>query len=146
MKNLGHMAKEKWNGALLIILAAWLWWHSGSFPELEEGYPGPALFPRVMSLGLGLSGLLLVILRWPKPAPTASSVPATSWLRLGSGMLMLILFPWVSEFLGFKVALGLVCLVFGLLFRLKPWLALVAALGAVLFVYLTFSKLLGVPL
>lgn len=148
MKTLKTMAREKWNGLLLIAVSVWLWQYSGSFPELPEGHPGPALFPRIMSLGLGISGLLFLILPWPAAhkSPEKDRESETSWLRLGGGIGILILFPILSPHLGFKVTLGLVCLSFGLLFKLKPWLAGVAALGAVLFVYLTFSKLLGVSL
>jgi len=148
MKYLNKIAREKWNGLLLIGLAAWLWWYSGSFPELQEGYPGPALFPRIMAMGLGLSGLLFLILPWSASQRDAENKEEkdTSWLRLGGGIGVLILFPLVSPHLGFKITLGLVCLSFGLLFKLKSWIAVLAALGAVLFVYLTFSKLLGVAL
>lgn len=142
------IAREKWNGLLLIALAAWLWWYSGKFPELPEGYPGPALFPRIMSMGLGLTGLLFLVLHWPikKEALPDETLSERSWLHLGGGISVLIIFPFVSPYLGFKVTLGLVCLSFGLLFKLRPLTAVLAALGAVLFVYLTFSKLLGVPL
>jgi putative tricarboxylic transport membrane protein len=148
MKYLQTIAREKWNGLLLLAAAAWLWRYCGSFPELEEGHPGPALFPRVMSVGLGIAGLLFLLLPWPAPGQTAigEAKPDTSWLRLVGGVGVLALFPLAAPYLGFMATLGLVCFSFGLLFRLKPWSAALAALGTVLFVYLTFTKLLSVPL
>ena len=48
------------SGIFLLALSGWLWWYTGSFPQLDEGYPGPSLFPRLIALGLFLAGISII--------------------------------------------------------------------------------------
>lgn len=132
------------NGVLLILIGGLVWWQSGSFPTLEKGYPGPSLFPRIISAGLILTGGLLLFSRALK---TADSTPAEKqWLKLFGGLGLVAIYPILHPHLGFLPTLGMVCLGMGFLLGVKPWIAVVSALGTVLFIFLTFEQLLGVSL
>ncbi len=45
---------------LAVLLGLGSWYLSGSLPTTEEGYPGPALFPRILAVALVLGGLALL--------------------------------------------------------------------------------------
>ncbi|RMG23814.1 MAG: tripartite tricarboxylate transporter TctB family protein [Bacteroidetes bacterium] len=147
-----HTHRDFLSAGLLVLLAAGLWMYSGSFPQLEAGYPGPALFPRLIALGLGLSGLLLGIqsLR-SRQASAATAEPAAPagpwpWLRMAGGIGGVVLFPYLHEWLGFVPALFVVCLAVALLMRVRLWAAGLTALGAAAVIYVLFTQLLSVPL
>ena len=59
---------------LAVLLGLGTWYLSSSLPTTEEGYPGPALFPRLLAVGLVLGGLALL-------------GPALQGLRQGQGWL-----------------------------------------------------------
>ncbi|MGB9441152.1 MAG: tripartite tricarboxylate transporter TctB family protein, partial [Desulfobacterales bacterium] len=48
-------------GLFLILFAAVVLWHVQSFPSLDNGYPGPALFPSVLAVLFILCGIGLII-------------------------------------------------------------------------------------
>lgn len=132
---------------VLCLLGLGIWWHSGSFPALEEGYPGPSLFPRLIAVGLLLSGLGL---GWSaiRKAGAGAAAPQepSSLLKLAIGLGLVGLYPLLQPLLGFIVSLGLICLGIALLLGVKPWIAVVSAVATVLFIFFTFEMLLGVTL
>ncbi|MBX2877989.1 MAG: tripartite tricarboxylate transporter TctB family protein [Saprospiraceae bacterium] len=132
---------------LLCFLGIGIWWQSGSFPVLEEGYPGPSLFPRMIAIGLLLSGLWIGAKSLQKKEEeTHAWEEMPSLLKLGGGVLLVGLYPILQPLMGFMVSLGLVCLGVALLLGIKPWIAVASALGTVLFIFVTFEMLLGVSL
>ena len=48
-------------GLFLILFAAVVLWHVQGFPSLDNGYPGPALFPSVLAVLFILCGIGLII-------------------------------------------------------------------------------------
>ena len=48
-------------GIFLIIFSAAVLWHVQSFPSLDNGYPGPSLFPSVLAVLFILCGIGLII-------------------------------------------------------------------------------------
>ncbi len=134
---------------LLIILAALLWWQSGSFPSLDEGYPGPNLFPRIIAIGLGLIGLILFFSNFRMKTESDFSnlkLESVSLWRPIVVVLIVIVFPFLSPLIGFPISLLLVTIVVGLVFQLKWWKAVLTGGITVGIVYLVFSQLLGVLL
>lgn len=132
------------NGVLLMLVGGLVWWQSAAFPTLEEGYPGPSLFPRIISVGLILTGGLLLFSRAVKKDQVTPT--ERQWLKLFGGLGLVVIYPILHPYLGFLPTLGIVCLGMGLLLGVKPWIAVVSALGTVLFIFLTFEQLLGVSL
>ena len=132
------------NGILLVLIGGLVWWQSAAFPTLEEGYPGPSLFPRIISVGLILTGGLLLFSRVVKKDEVTPT--EKQWLKLFGGLGLVVIYPILHPYLGFLPTLGMVCLGMGFLLGVKPWIAVVSALGTVLFIFLTFEQLLGVSL
>ena len=137
-------------GLFWTTLGVVIWFYTDSFPELEEGYPGPALFPRVIAIGLLLAGIWLTVSAWMQRSHQAADASfqfdSASVIRLVIGVVLVICFPWVRDWFGVPVALGL--LIFGMAYILKPHLltALGSAVIGALSIYSLFTYLLGVPL
>lgn len=139
--------KEGISATILCLLGLGIWWQSGSFPDLEEGYPGPSLFPRMIAVGLLLSGLWLGFEAFKGSTQKEEAQPGHSaLLKLVGGLALVGLYPLLQPLLGFMASLGLICLGIGLLLSVKPWIALVSAVCTVLFIFFTFEILLGVTL
>ncbi len=138
---------ELLNGLILLVFSALIWWKTTNFPDLEEGYPGPALFPRLICLGFIFSGIVLVVraFRGSEAELLWRSSPS-GLVRLGLGLLLIGLYPVLQELLTFAPALGIVCFGIALLLGLRLWVAGLMALVTVGFIFLTFNQLLNVPL
>lgn len=143
MKNTGDAI----SAVLLCLLGIGIWWQSGSFPSLEEGYPGPSLFPRMIAIGLVLAGGWIGLLAVRKADQGSKGMAQqSSLMKFGGGVLLVGLYPVLQPLIGFMASLGLICLGVALLLGIKPWIAVVSATGTVLFIFVTFEMLLGVSL
>lgn len=139
--------KELISASVLGLLGIGIWWHAGSFPALEEGYPGPSLFPRMIAIGLVLGGAWIGFsaLRQSQEK-TEANLQEAAGLKFAGGLALVALYPILQPVIGFMGSLGVICLGIALLLGVKPWIALVSALGTVLFIFITFEMLLGVTL
>lgn len=138
-------------GGLMAGLGAWVWSYAGGFPALEEGYPGPALFPRVIAAGLVLSGLALIAGGFVPLNPFRRAIrtplPSGGGLaRLALIGVLVALCPLVQDRLGFVPVVGAVILATGRMLGVRLRLAVPTALLGALLIYWIFSGLLGVPL
>lgn len=138
-------------GVLLAGLGLWIWVYAGTFPSLQEGHPGPALFPRIIAVGLALSGLGLVVgsLRRRARLRGAVSRPDLSWTglaRLLLGLGLVALYPLAQAGMGFIPAVALLSFTVAYTLKARPLTAALTALLAALILYGTFTGLLGVPL
>lgn len=132
---------------LLCLLGIGIWWQSANFPALEEGYPGPSLFPRLIAIGLLLGGIWIGFKSMRTSEDQAQEIERdSSFLKLGGGVILVAAYPILQPLIGFILSLGLVCLGIALLLGIKPWIAVVSATGTVLFIFVTFEILLGVTL
>lgn len=151
--------KNLLSGFVTLSLGVWIWLHSAAFPALEQGYPGPALFPRVIAVGLILSGLGLAgqaVLRSEARIRLRSELaPARDALsgarvrgmgRLLAGATVVVAYPWIQSVVGTIAAIALVCATFGLLLGVRARVALPTAIVSGAVVYFVFNQLLGVPL
>lgn len=138
---------ELFNALLLLALGAWIWWYTADFPSLDEGYPGPSLFPRIVAAGFIGCGLLLLLLSRKTTAPMLGGdfSPSKIWL-LAAGLLMIGIFPYLINVVGFVVSLGLLCFGFGMLLRVKWWKAALTATLTATVIYFLFVIGLGVSL
>ena len=136
------------SGVLLIVLSVMLWWQSGSFPGLDEGYPGPNLFPRIIAIGLGSIGLFLIISNFHNKAGDGYrlKIELSVLVKPLLAVLIVIVFPFLTPKLGFILTLLVLTILIGFVFQLNWWKALCTGFITVGIVYLIFSQLLGVLL
>jgi putative tricarboxylic transport membrane protein len=130
-------------GAVCVVASAAMAWAAQDYAAAISYEPvGPRAFPLLLAVGLGLSGLWLVL----RPTAGAESFRGVPWkataLCAGAVLVYALLFQW----LGFALATALMALPVGMAFggSWKQSLAGGAALGLVLF--LLFDKVLDVVL
>lgn len=125
-------------------LAILVWITSRHFPTLPEGYPGPALFPRVVAVLLLLAGLGLVIGGVKAAAGESQSARIRPLaLRLSGGLGAVALFLLALPAVGTGPAAGVACLLIAATLRVRWKQAVAAALLTGFAVHLMFSNLLG---
>lgn len=118
------------------------------FPRLEDGAPGPALFPQILGGLMVLFGALLALR--PEPAPATPATAGGDRRRAAVNVALvfgaIVAFMVVAPLAGFLLTTG--GILFVLMWRLgaAPVRAVLAAVGLTLFVYVVFGKVLRVPL
>ena len=138
------------SGLVLVVLSTWIWWHSASFPQLDDGYPGPSLFPRVIAVCLGIAGIILTFKRLPARAPSpggrTSRIQSTDALRLLAGLTLAAVYPLLIPFTHFIPVMAVIILLVALLLRIQIWRALLVSVVSAALIYGLFTQLLNVPL
>lgn len=132
-------AWERVVALLAVALGALALFLSRSLPQMEGGYPGPALFPSLLGLLLLLSGLGLL---W-------QGRRAKGRLQGGEGQVLLALLglalaPLLLERVGLSLTASLYTVVGTLLLGVRPGGALLTGGVVALLVYLVFQRFLGV--
>lgn len=119
------------------------------FPELPEGHPGPALFPRLVATLLAVFGGLLV---WKASRRLAPAEPDLPWLGapgLPNAALVagaVAAYMLLVERLGFPLTVGALDVVLMRRLGAGRLVALLAAAALALGVYGLFARVLLVPL
>ncbi|MBX2820233.1 MAG: tripartite tricarboxylate transporter TctB family protein [Rhodothermaceae bacterium] len=137
------------SGSLLIVLSLLLWVRTLSFPELENGYPGPALFPQLIAFCLGILGAYLVVRSVAsKNTLSPSSRPSSKGrvLRLFTGIILVATYPLFVHHIHFIPIMAGLIFFFGIILNNKPWKAMLTAVLSAGLIYALFTQLLGVPL
>jgi putative tricarboxylic transport membrane protein len=129
-------------GAVVMALALWYGLTAGQYTAGFSDPLGPAAFPQLVSIPLGLLGLFLVIRpdalpRWPEGA---------ALLRQAIGLVLLVLYAMTLEGLGFLIATALAIALIARLLGARWWQGAVAGVALSLLLWLTFDELLGLPL
>ena len=140
------------SGLGLLALAAAIFWISRGFPSIAGDPVGPALFPRIIAVGLALAGLGLVIGAWRRRASEPWMVlPAWLWeprllvafLIVTGGLLVYCLFV---ERIGFFICAPLLLGALLVVLRVRGVKVPVIAIGVTLVIHTIFYRGLGVPL
>ena len=132
----------------LLLLGSGVLWLAQSFPRLPNGYPGPALFPQMVAIGLLLCSALLGLSAFRNRQPgtpdsdTASSFP---W-QLPVSLVLISILPWIGPWLGLSLSCVLLCLGIAFLLGIGWKQALVLAGGTGVLVFLVFTLGLGIEL
>jgi len=136
-----------------LILAGVYIYATEQLPSLEIGDPlGPKAFPRLLTIGLVITAIVLlieIVRRRKTAAPAAAAEPSDrrAYLVVAAVVVWTFLYFLVFETLGFVVATAIYLLVLTAYFNRGKWVANV--LTSILFSlcsYLMFTKLLGVTL
>ena len=135
-------------GAGAAIFAATL-----RFPRLEDGAPGPALFPQVLAvLMVGFGACLALPAALRRRTNPSDATPVSARLHLDGALNTLLVFAAIIVFMLVSPVLGFLLTAAASLLGLMWWLgtpplrAAAAAVGLTLFVYVIFGKVLRVPL
>jgi putative tricarboxylic transport membrane protein len=137
-------------GLLLLALAAAFFGYTFTFPDLPGQRFGPSLFPRLIAVGLAISGLILVFRGRGSGAPWLAFDPSFKDTRRLVSFLALplavVAYIFLAPWLGFlPTAAGLV-VVLCWWFGARAWVALVAGVGTALAMQWFFGSLMRVPL
>ncbi|MEL6253650.1 MAG: tripartite tricarboxylate transporter TctB family protein [Bacteroidota bacterium] len=152
MKNWTSAHRESANGGILLVVGITIWLYASGFPDLNEGYPGPALFPQIIALGFVVSGIFLLGKYLPEAIKSQDQseekeeAEKKRLLSLLAGIALVSLFPLIFDFVGFLIPLGITVFLIALLLRISYLKSGLLALGATGAVYLIFNVLLNVPL
>ena len=137
-------------GLFLIIFAAAVLWHVQSFPSLDNGYPGPALFPSVLAVLFILCGAGLIIqgvrqreklLKFDTGALTLSGL-----LNIIFVLATIVCYIFLAEPVGFLIFSVAVLVVLMKWLKVKTLSSIMMALSVTFVIYLLFAKVLLVPL
>ena len=137
-------------GLFLIIFAAVVLWHVQSFPSLDNGYPGPALFPSVLSVLFILCGVGLIIqgvrqreklLKFDTGALTLQGL-LNIFFVLGT----IVCYIFLAEYVGFLIFSVALLVVLMKWLKVKTLSSIMMALSVTFVIYLLFAKVLLVPL
>jgi putative tricarboxylic transport membrane protein len=139
-------------GAVLVLISGLIILESLTFPKLASMSVGPSLFPIVLSVALGIGGILLAVSRQLSPEPTVwFQLPegqrhAKAWLRVAAVFGSCILFAAFGQTLGFVIVGCLALLWLLLAFGVKPSLAVIIALVVVFVIDIFLVRVMRIPL
>lgn len=139
------MTTERISGAALLLLGLVVVWENRLLPLGTHSRPGPGYLPLLLAILLAVLGGILILRGGSAPA-----FRTVSWEELphAAAILGCTLFATLFlETLGYRITMLLILgSLFGLLERLRPWLAVVLTLGLSLGTFWLFDSLLRVPL
>ncbi len=137
-------------GLFLIIFAGAVLLHVRSFPELDNGYPGPALFPSVLAVLFIFCGIGLIIQGLRRREKVLrfdmGSVSLAGWINIAFVLGAIVCYIFFSDFLGFLIFSFLILMILMKWLKVKTLWSLVMSVGVTLAIYLLFAKVLLVPL
>jgi putative tricarboxylic transport membrane protein len=140
------------SGALLLAFAIAIYWHTLGFPEIPGDPVGPALFPRIIAIGMALCAIVLIVRGLLSMGPR-SWAELPDWLRMPRlvvAFLLVVLGLFAAylflDKLGFLVLAPLLLVALQLVLQIRAVVAIPVAIGASLMIHTIFYKGLGVPL
>ena len=137
-------------GVSTIAFGIWTIFYCRDFPTMEEGYPGPALFPMVLAVLFIFAGIVLIfqdirtrskILKFD-----ASDLTRVHIINIGLVLGAILFYIFLSDFLGFQLIS--VIILFALMKRLRvsTFWSLAMSCTVTFGIYVLFAKILLVPL
>jgi len=137
-------------GVFLIIFSAAVLWYVQSFPSLENGYPGPSLFPSVLAVMFILCGIGLIIQGVKKREKLlkfdTGSLTLPGLLNILFVLGTIVCYIFFAEYVGFLIFSFVVMLILMKWLKVKNLSSVLMAVGVTLVIYILFAKILLVPL
>jgi putative tricarboxylic transport membrane protein len=137
-------------GLVLMIFAVAVLVHVRTFPSLDNGYPGPALFPSVLAVLFIFCGIGLIIQgirAGEKPLKfDTGTLTRRGVINILFVLAVIVCYIYLSEYIGFLILSPV------LLFVICKWLgvsilrSLMLSVSVTLGIYVLFAKILLVPL
>jgi len=137
-------------GLFLIIFALAVIIHTRTFPSLDNGYPGPSLFPRVLAVLFILAGIGLIIqgikTREKILKFDTGAVNRTGWINILFVLGAAVCYIFLAEAVGFLILSFVIMMFLMKWLRAKTSWSLVMSVSVTLAIYILFAKILLVPL
>ena len=137
-------------GLLLIIFACIVLVHVQSFPKLDHGYPGPALFPEVLAVLFILCGIGLIIQgirnREKVLKFDLGGITLTGWINIAFVLGTVACYIFFAEYIGFLIFSFVILIILMKWLKVKTLPSLLMSIAVTLAIYLLFAKVLLVPL
>jgi len=137
-------------GGIFTALGVFIWVLTFQFPVLDDGHPGPSLFPRVLGTLFIFFGSMVILSGW-RAGRAEATAPPEEEVRVNyfNPMLVIILiaaFIALAPKLGFIITGAAILIILMMKLRVSPLKSSIISFLLVCFVYLVFSKVLRVPL
>ena len=137
-------------GALLVALAAAFFAYTFTFPDMPGQRYGPALFPRLIALGIIACGMVIAVRGWRSGRPLLALSPPLrnlqGWLALLAMPLAIVFYLLAAERLGFLPTATIVVAGLCAWLGVRLWAALITGMLTALVVQWFFGSLMRVPL
>jgi putative tricarboxylic transport membrane protein len=138
-------------GGIFTALGVFIWAMTFQFPVLDDGHPGPSLFPRVLGTLFILFGIMVILSGRRAAGKAEAESPAEDEAQLNyfNPLLVIIL---IGAFIAIAPKLGFIltgaALLFILMMRLRvsPLKSSIISVVLICFIFFVFSKILRVPL
>lgn len=129
-------------GVLLLALAVWYGLEARTFDAGLADPLGPALFPQLLAIPLGLLAIVPIV----KPSPAVGWVMGVPLVKQIAAVVTLALYAYAVEPLGFIVATTVCVAALSMLLAASFAKGMAAGLGTALVLYAIFDMLFGLPL
>jgi putative tricarboxylic transport membrane protein len=137
-------------GSLLIIFACVVLIHVQSFPKLDNGYPGPALFPEILSVLFIFCGVGLIIQGVRRREKVLNfdlgNITAAGWINIVFVLGAVVCYIFLAEYVGFLIFSFVILMILMKWLKVKVLPSLIMSAVVTVAIYLLFAKMLLVPL
>lgn len=150
MEQQEHPGWELGLSLFLIFLGIAVWVLSASFPRLDDGAPGPSLFPRVISTGLIVGGVVLALSAIKDLRSRLDTLPflhsRTGLFKVLATVAITAAVPFLMPFITLVGGAAVAATLFTLLIGGDLPRSLGVGVVTAVMVYGVFGRLLGVPI
>lgn len=133
-----------------VIFSIWVLLYARNFPKLEQGYPGPSLFPMVLAVLFIFAGIILIVQDFRSGAKKLkfdiSDLSRVHLINIGLTLAAILFYIFVSDFLGFQITSFIILVFMMKRLRVSTFWSLIMAGGVTFGIYVLFAKILLVPL
>jgi putative tricarboxylic transport membrane protein len=133
---------DRLTGLALLALAVAYGVAASGYQAMIGDPLGPAVFPIVLAIPLGLLSLYLIV----RPDPEPDWPRGRALLKQLLALVAFVAYAYVLEPLGFLVSTFLAVLVLGWLLGARLWQAGAAGVAIAVVLFVLFDTLLGLPL
>jgi len=137
-------------GLSLIIFACAVLIHVQGFPKLGNGYPGPALFPEVLSVLFIFCGIGLILQGIRQREKILKfdlgNISLAGWLNIVFVLGTVLCYILFAEYAGFLIFSFVILMILMKWLKVKILPSLIMSIVVTLAIYVLFAKILLVPL
>lgn len=137
-------------GGIFTALGVFIWALTFQFPVLDDGHPGPSLFPRVLGTLFIFFGSMVILSGWRAGRAEAAAPPEEGiQLNYFNPILVIILiaaFIAIAPKLGFIITGAVILIILMTKLRVPLLKSSIISVVLIFFIFFVFAKILRVPL